>query len=180
MDDKLKTVEDVEIEDTQDTEIYIKDVVDPLIKQQEEDVSKMRTSLLSCNGDPTNFKQALNNITVLRIYHQLTRIIRYTELMDKIENKMYESIENTLDSVDPNSSATWLMLMTMQKELQKSMVASHKLLQPYLEIQDYNVAAMVASTENTTTNIPLDSKSRDALRSNAQAILALLDGGSDG
>ena len=182
MEDKLKTVEDIEVEDTQDTEVYIQeaDFIDPILKQQQEDVSKMRTSLLSCNGDPANFRQAISNITVLRIYHQLTRIIRYTELMDKLEEKVYDSLSRTIDNADPNSSGTWLMLMEVQEKLQKMMISSHKLLQPYLDIGDYNVSAMIASTDTSATNIPLDSTTRDALRANAQAVLALLDGNSDG
>ena len=62
--------------------------IDPLISKQKEDVAKMRASLLCCNDDPYAATQAMKSITVLRVYHQMSRIIRYLEMMDKIEDKL--------------------------------------------------------------------------------------------
>lgn len=174
-DDKLKTVEDVE--DSQETEKVLEpDIIieDPIIQVQREDVSKMRTSLLSCNGDMSSVRQAMTNITILRVYHELTRIIRYTELMDKLENKMYESMEHTIDTADVTSASTWLMFMEMQKNLQKSMATSYALLKPYLSISKTDVSAMTSTLDTNTDPLPLDTKSRDNVRATAQAILALL------
>lgn len=164
-----KTVEeDVEVEVIQDTDL---DLEDPLLTRQREDVSEMRTSLLSCNvsSDPRTIKVALSNITILRIYHQLNRLIRYTEMMDKIEDKMYQSIERSLNTDDPN----WVMLMSMQDGLQKLMIDSNKLLKPYMDmLKNYNISEMpVTPADNSTT---LDYKARDSVRSKAQEIIRLL------
>lgn len=164
-----KTVaEDVEVEVIQDTDVVLED---PLITRQREDVSEMRTSLLSCNvgNDPRAIKVALSNITILRIYHQLNRLIRYTEMIDKIEEKMYQSMERSLNTSDPN----WVMLMGMQDGLQKLMIDSNKLLKPYMDmLKDYNISEIpVVQSDNSTT---LDYKARDSVRSKAQEILRLL------
>jgi hypothetical protein len=69
-------------------------ITNPIVQRQKEDVAKMRASLLSCNdesGIPVS--RALQDITIMRIYHQLTRIIRFTEMMDKIEDRLYEAID---------------------------------------------------------------------------------------
>ena len=163
-----KTVEDVEIEVIQDTDIIVED---PLITRQREDVSEMRTSLLSCNvnKNPRSIKEAISNITILRIYHQLMRLVRYTEMIDKIEDKMYQSMDRTLNSENPN----WVMLMTMQDGLQKLMNDSNKSLKPYMDmLKNYNISEIpTASVENNTS---LDYKARDSVRSKAQEILKLL------
>ena len=75
MNDELKTFEEASLEDTNLS------YVDPLLKEQQNQVQGMRTTLLSFN--PTDFpsaKRAIQNITVLRIYHQIARIIRWIGL----------------------------------------------------------------------------------------------------
>ena len=101
-------------------------LTDPLYDRQKQDVAKMRASLLSFDGnDPMSARMALQNITIMRVYHQISRIIRYTEMMDKIEDKLYESIECSLDAMDSANPSTWLALLGVQEKLQKAMIESH-------------------------------------------------------
>ena len=154
--------------------------LDPLYKKQKEGVAKMRASLLACsdNGSMTMLS-AIQNITAMRIYHQLTRIIRYTELMDKLEAKLYESIDNTLDNMNSNDPSTWMMLLKAQEQLQKTMIESHKLLQPYMDVQEFTVVELAnsSSSNETVQKIALSPEDRDRLRNKAQSVLQELNGG---
>ena len=103
-------------------------IENPIVAKQKEDVAKMRTSLLSCskeNGVST--MRAIQDITVMRVYHQLTRIIRYTEMMDKLEDKMYAALDYQIDNADITSVSTLESLMNIQTQLQRSMIESHNL-----------------------------------------------------
>lgn len=162
--DNLKTVEGVR---------------DPLYAKQIEDVAKMRTSLLSCNDDAALTKTALQNIAVLRVYHQIARIIKYTELMDKLEDKLYESIDSALDRMDIENTNTIAMLLDIQGRLQKTMIESHKLLQPFLELQDQSFLEFTTSQEvspNPNT-LSLNANAREKIRISAQAVLQELNAG---
>lgn len=153
-------------------------MVDPLYAAQKEGVAKMRTSLLSCfavdNGSITS--RAINNITALRIYHQIARIIKYLDIMDKLEEKLYESLERNIDNMNPDSLDTIELLLDYQAKLQKSMIESHKLLQPYMDLQDMSIVDLVAvstadeNASNSEINL-LPSESRDRLRTSAQVLL---------
>ena len=156
-------------------------MVDPLYAAQKEGVARMRTSLLSCmvtdNGSITS--RAINNITALRIYHQIARIIKYLDLMDKIEDKLYESIERNIDNMNPDSIDTMEVLLDIQTKLQKSMIESHKLLQPYMDLQDMSIVDLVAVStadeESSNSEISLlPPESRDRIRSSAQSLLSEL------
>ena len=147
--------------------------MNPLYKRQREDVAKMRTSLLSCTDDTAiPARRAIQQITVLRVYHQISRIIRYLEIMDKLEDKLYESISFELDNADVTESETWLKLITIQEKLQKSMIESHKLLQPYLDIQEFSVVDLTQSDDSSTrTELLMSPEERDSLRLAAQSVL---------
>lgn len=149
---------------------------DPLIAKQKEDVAKMRASLLCCSDDPFTASQAMKNITVLRVYHQISRIIRYIEMMDKIEDKLYESIDIQLDTMDTDSPVTWMTLLTIQEKMQKSMIESQKLLQPYVEqlstVEQYVQSAAVE--QSVDDHGLLTKESRESIRSAAQLVLASL------
>lgn len=159
--------------------------VDPIYAAQKESIAKMRSSLLSCFNDETGSitSRAINNITVLRIYHQIARIIKYLDLMDKLENKLYESIEYNIDNMDSNSIEGMGVLLEIQAKLQKSMIESHKLLQPYMDLQDMSIVDLMAvSTDATSTDIGmtlLPPESRDRIRMSAQNLLAELKAGED-
>lgn len=149
---------------------------DSLYLKQKEDVASMRASLLSCNMmDSTSSRLALQRITVMRVYHQITRIIRYTEMMDKIENKLYESIDHSLETMDSANPSTWLALLNVQEKLQKSMIESHKLLQPYLD-EGLFAGVEIPQTEpqQSFTSIQIDQAARDNIRSAAQNVLSFI------
>ena len=154
------------------------DILDPLYAKQKEGVANMRASLLACSNDPTVAKQAINNITVLRIYHQIARIIKYTEMCDKIEQKIYESLDKTIENSNVNSPSTWMVLLDAQERLQKLLIDSHKMLQPYLELQDQSIIDLTNQMNEATStpvSVGLDAQSRDKLRVSAQAVLLQLN-----
>ena len=165
------------------TEAQTPELCNPLYARQREDVAKMRTSLLACvddNGYPT--KQAINNITVMRVYHQIARIIRYLDLMDKIEDKLYTAIEVQLTDADIFDEGTVSRLLSIQERLQKTMLDSHKLLQPYLDVQEFSVVdltatASAASGASAVASDIMKPEDRDRLRANAQAVLLRLQTG---
>lgn len=161
--DELKTVESsVEVED-------------PLYTQQKDDVQKMRSSLLSCSGDIYSTQKAIQNITILRIYHQVSRIIRYLEMMDKLEEKMYRSLDHTLNSAADNP-ATVLLLLSIQEKMQKAMTESEKLLKPYLDAglyQDSFDNAQMGANEPAESILTPEARSR--VRNSAQNILKVLE-----
>lgn len=156
-------------------------IENPIIAKQKEDVARMRTSLLSCskeNGIST--MRAIQDITVMRVYHQLTRIIRYTEMMDKLEDKLYAALDYQLDNAEVSDPNTLAMLMGIQTNLQKAMIESHKLLQPYMDLQDFSVVDLVHTTEdvdNPITQKLITSESRDKIRYAAQNVIEILQTG---
>lgn len=156
-------------------------IENPIIAKQKEDVARMRTSLLSCskeNGIST--MRAIQDITVMRVYHQLTRIIRYTEMMDKLEDKLYAALDYQLDNAEVSDLNTLTMLMGIQTNLQKAMIESHKLLQPYMDLQDFSVVDLVHTTEdvdNPITQKLITSESRDKIRYAAQNVIEILQTG---
>lgn len=153
-------------------------IQDPLIAKQREDVSRMRASLLACDGDIRNVTYALQSITVLRVYHQVSRIIRYLDMMDKIELKLYEHIDYKLSESEVGNTKDLFLLLELQERLQKSLIESHKILQPYLNIDELNLNNMITTTsdyseDNSISVIP--KSSRDKLRLSAQQVLLALD-----
>lgn len=152
-------------------------IIDNLYRKQKENISKMRTALLSFSDENgVSTRQAVQGITAMRIYHQLIRIVRYLELMDKLEFKLYESIEHSIDISNVQDAATWAGLLTIQEKLQKSMIESHKLLQPYLDIQEFTVMDLTNPINTSSTpTILMNSEDRDELRSKAQLILDQLE-----
>lgn len=152
-----------------------------LYANQCRDVSNMRASLLSCNkNDPDSARKAIQYITVQRVYHQISRIIRFTELMDSIEDKMYESIETDLNNMDTADSGTWKTLLALQSKLQESMIESHKLLEPYLKLETLTSVELPKDDPNDTfTAMILDQQSREKLRTSAQEVLAAISAVDD-
>lgn len=151
---------------------------DPLIHKQKEDVAKMRASLLCCNDDIYSAGQAIKNITILRVYHQIARIIKYIEMMDKIEDKLYRSIDASIDMMEDDNPTTWMSLLTIQEKLQKNLIESHKLLEPYLNSDVFNIEslspAVIAEAETNVAGV-LTKESRETLRTSAQQVLRALE-----
>ena len=145
--------------------------------QQLEDVANMRTSLLAFDRtDPLAAKKALQNITVLRLHHQLSAIIRYTEIIDKLQDKLYTAIDHQLDELDEYDENTWKILMTMQSRLQETMIESHKLIEPYLKMETMAVVEVQSAEapQETFASMILNQESREKLRTQAQAVIAML------
>ncbi len=158
-------------------------ISNPIIRKQKEDVAKMRTSLLSCNEETgITVSKALQDVTVMRVYHQLTRIVRYTEMMDKIENRLYEAIDYQLDNCNIADTATLITLLGLQEKLQKSMIESQKLLDPYLNMQLFNVVDLAPtatdSLDNPITKQLMTSESRDKIRYTARSVIEMLAAGN--
>ena len=151
-------------------------LVDPLIFEQKEQANLMRKSLLTCRtGTISNAKVALQNIAVLQIYHEVARIIRFIEVMDRLEDKVYDSIDMNISGMDSADPATLLMLVKVQGDLYKSMATSQELLKPYLNIDLESIAPMKDVTEDTPFGVAiLPKESRTAIRNGAQALLTEL------
>lgn len=165
MSEESKTVTDL----TTDLDLYV---------EQEKDVASMRTSLLNFDKrDPNAARKAIQNVTVLRVYHQLERIVRFTEMMDKIEDRMYQSIEAKLDSTDPDDENLWYTLIPMQERLQKVMIESHKLLEPYLS-PDLLTPLEVSRPEDPSTSFTsmlLEQESREKVRTGVQQLMEIIN-----
>lgn len=159
-------------------------ITNPLITRQKEDVAKMRASLLSCSEDTgITVSNVMQHLTVMRVYHQLTRIVRYTEMMDKIEDKLYAAIEFQLEDSLTSEPETMVKLLALQERLQKSMIESQKLLEPYLSMDLFNVvdlapSAVTDSSDNPITKQLMTSESRDKVRATAQNVLNMLNEGA--
>lgn len=154
-------------------------ISDGLQSSQTEYVQKMREAMLTCTNNPSMAKAALNNVTVMRIYHQIARIIRYIEMCDKIEDKIYQSIDFTLSTANVASPSTWMILMTAQERLQKLMIESQKLIQPYLDLQSFDMVTLVNGQDDANkTALKLNADTRERLRARAQEVLLELDAGA--
>lgn len=97
--------------------------------------------------------------------------------MDKLEDKLYSSIEHTIDNASDASPATWIQLLKIQEKLQYNMIESHKLLQPYMDLTDFTIPEIVNSQTADPETLLIPSDTRDKLRNTAQAILVELEEG---
>lgn len=153
--------------------------IDLLYEQQKQDVKDMRSALLGCNRtDAKSVKSAMRNILVMRIYHQLARIIKFTEEMDKIEARMYRELDAQLADESFTGTEALVLLIGIQERLQKVMIDSQKLLDPYLELDDMLMIDVEeqAEEDNSFGAAILSQDSRQNIRTSAQQILNLLEG----
>lgn len=153
---------------------YDESTSDPLSSLKHESISRMKTALLAVSlDDPYSAAAAMQQVTMLRIYHQVTRIIQYLDLMDKLEDRLYESIQEELEYPTATDNVTVLTrLLGIQEKLQKSIIESNKLLAPYLEMDQYTAFASVeAPTPISAQVLDISSNERNALRENAGAII---------
>jgi len=151
-------------------------LVNPLLREQTEQAAQMRDALLTCRkNDVTSAKVALQNIAVLQVYHQVARIIRYTEIMDRLEDKLYASIDANLSSMDDFDPNTMILLTKIQSDLCKSMVLSQDMLKPYMDIDLDSIAPPRDVNDDTAFGAAIIPKeSRNAIRNGAQALLTEL------
>lgn len=145
---------------------------DTLTVQQQSDISAMRSALLNCDrGDAASVSFALQTIFSMRVFHQLSKLIKYTEHMDKMEQKMYESMGRFMDALDETDTTSWAVLLNTQEQLQRLMMNSQKLLEPYSNVSLYVPEQPV---EDSFGNGLLDQNERKKLRESAQHILDIL------
>lgn len=170
MDDELKTFGVGEPEENTDLSF-----VDPLLKEQKNQVDQMRSTLLSFDkNDSNSAKKAVQKITVLRIYHQIARIIKFTEMMDLLEDKLYESMIANIGEMDSFDPATMLTLMKVQSQLQETMVQSQMLIKPYLDMDIEAIAPPQELEETSFGAAIISQESRNNIRTGAQALLTEL------
>lgn len=154
------------------------DDFDPINSVKRESIDRMRTALISASlDDPLSASTAIRQVTIMRVYHQVCRIIQYLDLMDKLESKLYDSIEVELLNLDISDSnfSNITKLLAIQEKLQKSIVESNKLLAPYLDMEQYPAfTAIEASTPVSAQILDIPSTQRSILRENAGAILSEL------
>lgn len=169
MSKNIKTV------DADDSQSYVMNF-DPLYQKQRDDVQEMRSSLLQCNSsnDPNSIVKAMKNIAVMRIYHQLARVIRFLEEMDKLEAKMYDTLDQSIDSMEDGDTHEMMMLLNIQTQLINNMATSQKLLEPYMKMmdsaQDYVITVNSAENEAVDDNV-IPKVSRDKVRAATQSLL---------
>lgn len=170
MADMLKTVEGGEPEENNHLSL-----ADPLLKEQKNLVDQMRSTLLSFDhNDMNSAKRAMQNITVLRIYHQVARIIKFTEMMDMLEDKIYESMIANIGEMDSYDPMTLMALLKAQSQLQETMVQSQQLIKPYLDMHIDEIAP-APEMEDTSFGVAIISQeSRNNIRNGAQALLTEL------
>lgn len=142
------------------------------------DIQQMQQEILAFNkNDPSATRKAIQNITILRVGHQLKRIIRLLELLDKLEDRIYQSIDAKLDNSDPDDDSMWFTLIPIQERLVKSMVESHKILEPYLKIEQLaalEVPQQSDPTQSFTTMI-MEQESRERIRTGVQSLLNVIN-----
>lgn len=151
-------------------------LLDPITAKQKSHTDEMRSALLSCNfGDIASTTSALKYINLRRIIHQVARIVKLTELMDRIEDKLYASIDQNLAQMDEFDPNTMMLLLKVQQQLQTNMIESQKLLQPYLDL-DMSVyaPAQTADVQNSFMANIIPQASRNTIRNGAQALLTEL------
>lgn len=150
---------------------------DALYNKKQEDVAKMRASLLACSDKPEDIANTVKKITILRVIHQISRIISYLDVMDRIEERLYQAIDNTIDTIDMNDFSSWGILLNLQSRLQDNMIESHRLLEPYLKIKDLDMLDISEYEDvyDNPENQLLSRDSRDKLRQNAQQVLHLIE-----
>ena len=150
---------------------------DPLYAVRRESTERMRTALLSYSlDDPYSAAFAIKQVTLLRVSHQVARIVQYLDMMDRIEEKLYIAINNELEAADLYDPMTLNHLLAIQSKLQETIIESNKLLTPYLNMEQYPAFENIEQLSQPDEELlSLPAKQRDELRENASAILAELN-----
>lgn len=150
-------------------------IVDPLLVAQKDKVNSMRSAYMALDyNDLTNAKRTIQSVTIMRIYHQVGRIIHFTEVMDQLEDKIYDSILMNIGGMDSADPATMLMLLKVQADLQNTMIQSQQLIKPYLDMDITTIAPPIEMEETSFGVSIISQESRNNIRSGAQALLTEL------
>ena len=148
-----------------------------IFTEQSRDVQNMRNALLSFDkSDATAASKAIRNVTLLRVYHQVESIVRYTEMIDKLQDRIYQSIDSKLANSDPDDETLCFTLIPLVERLQKNMIESHKLLEPYLSMEQLTTIEVPQQSDpaDSFTSMILDQESREKVRTSAQQVLAAI------
>ena len=100
--------------------------------------------------------------------------------MDKLENKLYNSIDCVLSNYADNDVESIVMLTKLQTELQKNMIESSKLLAPYMDLINTDFIELVnqqSTVSSNPTSSTLNANERERIRNSAQAVLIELNAG---
>lgn len=146
-------------------------------EQQKEGVSKMREALLASAEGKLVISAALQRVTALRIFHQLNRVIQYTEMMDKLEDKLYQAMDFAINKMDITNRHDLLILVGLQERIQKNMIDSFKLLQPYMENQDWQMLDDIEALGGPVSDLAMSADGREHLRTTANSVLKQLRAG---
>lgn len=149
-----------------------------LLNEQVRDVDSMRRSLLCFDKTDVNAaRKAIQNVTLLRVYHQLERIVRYTEFMDRLEDRIYQSIDAKLMNSDPEDEDIYYTLIPIQERLQKMMIESHKLLEPYLAMEQLSALEIPREEDMSTSfaSMLLEQESREKVRTGVQQLMSIIN-----
>lgn len=184
MSEVVKTV-DAEAEDDYNL-ILPNSSTDSLYKKQIEGISQMRSALLSC--DSTNIhsvKTTMQNILVMQLTRNMSRIVRFSEVMDRLEDRLYQSVDYKISTIDDDADPSGLyQLLKIQSQLIESMNESQKLLEPYLSGK-YNFDPIFTEIieekqeDDSFGSKLLDKDSRERIRNSAQAVLNVLNNTED-
>ena len=129
---------------------------DPIDSLKKESIERMKVALLSASlDDPLSAVSAIRQVTLLRVHHQVSRIIQYLDLMDRLESKLYQSIDLELINIDASNPDfnNITKLLAIQEKLQKSIVESNKLLAPYLDMEQYPAFTAIEASTPVSANI---------------------------
>ena len=153
---------------------------DSLYIKQQRDVSQMRNVLLSCDSKNIHsVRTTIQNILVMQLTRNMSRIVKYSEVMDRLEDKLYASVDYTISSVDETDPDTLGKLLQMQKFLVTNMNESQKLLEPYLNGK-YNLDPIFTEVVDDAVNTEslgselIDKDARERIRNSAQAVLNII------
>ena len=151
-------------------------IIDAITAKQKSLTDEMRSALLSCSfGDIASTKSAMQYVVTRKIIHQVERLIKFTELMDRLEDKLYDSIDQNLAEMDECDPNTMMLLLKVQSQLQDNMIESHKLLQPYLDFDiSIYTQPQTEDTQNSFMANIIPQSARNNIRIGAQALLTEL------
>lgn len=180
MEDSIKTVE---AGASNDLDIISNSTTDSLYSKQIQEVSKMRAALLSCDSSNLrSVKTTMKNILVMQLTRNMSRIVKFSEVMDRLEDRLYQSVDYKISTIDDEADPSGLyQLLKIQSQLIESMNESQKLLEPYLNGK-YNLDPIFtevieeAPAEDSFGTKLIDKDSREKIRNSAQAVLNAING----
>lgn len=177
------SIKTVEAGASNDLDIISNSTTDSLYSKQIQEVSNMRAALLSCDSSNLrSVKTTMKNILVMQLTRNMSRIVKFSEVMDRLEDRLYQSVDYKISTIDDEADPSGLyQLLKIQSQLIESMNESQKLLEPYLNGK-YNLDPIFtevieeAPAEDSFGTKLIDKDSREKIRNSAQAVLNAING----